>query len=321
MQRSRLLSKTRRGPTARRPWWKSKLTAVLAVVAAAVTASLTGVITDFLNRGIAAVSPRPPVTQPVAALAVDVTDTTRSDDSCGRFMSVNRPERVPVPAEDEDPLTWIRTFGMRPFGESTLRLTVMTTRSDAVVLQSMRVVVDSRGPAATANVFETGECGDAMDIRWFDVDLDRPRPEATALIPTPTPDDPSNPEEVEIAREAAAELQVAAAAHPMTFPLRVSPDDPEELVIIATSTANTVLWHLELEWTYRGQTQTTRLDNHGLLFRTVAASRQSPLYISPVDGNQCWRVHGTLGAPTHESGPCIPPRISEAQEPESHRGH
>jgi hypothetical protein len=52
------------------------------------------------------------------------------------------------------------------------------------------------------------------------------------------------------------------------FPYRVSAEDPEVLLVTATTETYDCKWYLELDWSSQGRTGTVRIDDHGRPFRT-----------------------------------------------------
>lgn len=70
----------------------------------------------------------------------------------------------------------------------------------------------------------------AVSLRTFDVDLDLDEPR-----PVPTGDTPD-------------------------FPYAVSPDEPEQFLIVVRSRRNHVVWRMELDWTFQGLSGTTRIE-------------------------------------------------------------
>lgn len=54
----------------------------------------------------------------------------------------------------------------------------------------------------------------------------------------------------------------------MRFPYRVSAEDPEVLLVDATTQTYDARWYLELDWSSQGRTGTIRIDDHGRPFRT-----------------------------------------------------
>jgi hypothetical protein len=129
-------------------------------------------------------------------------------------------------------------------------LIVETTAGQAVVLNRLRVIIDSRGPS----VFIPPDNSHApLPLRKFLIDLDQD-------VPEPVPEGP--------ARHRASLMDAYHVGTP-DFPYTVSPHDPENFEVMAYTDRSDVQWRLALDWTCRGKTGTVIIDNNGQPFRVA----------------------------------------------------
>jgi hypothetical protein len=130
-----------------------------------------------------------------------------------------------------------------------VRISVQGTSSTAVVLEALRVRVVSRETpvSGTAYAMDQG-CGGSLTPRYFDVDLDVNRPIARSVRGNDS----------------------GTVIPPVRFPYRVSAQDPEVLLVTATTETYDAHWYLELDWSSRGRAGTVRVDDRGRPFRTSA---------------------------------------------------
>jgi hypothetical protein len=168
---------------------------------------------------------------------------------CQHTYLIDRPAReVPPPPAEQDAAVWAEPLGAVHGGETLLRVTVQGRTSSAVVLEALRVRVVERAAPADGNAFRMSSmgCGGGVTPRSFEVDLDADRP-------------------VVHSRRGNEYGQVIP---PVTFPYRVSADDPEVFLVRGHTAGCDCRWYLELEWSSRGRSGTVRIDDHGLPFRT-----------------------------------------------------
>ncbi|MFE9098784.1 helix-turn-helix domain-containing protein [Streptomyces sp. NPDC007264] len=167
---------------------------------------------------------------------------------CGHDYVIGKePAQVPPPPVEQDAEAWAATQGVVHGRQTSVQISVQGKSSTAVVLEALRVRVVSRGTPVTGNAYAMGQgCGSDLPPRNFAVDLDVNRPIAHAR-----PGDDSG-------------RRVPA----VTFPYRVSAEDPEVLLVTATTEAYDCTWYLELDWSSQGRTGTVRIDDHGRPFRT-----------------------------------------------------
>ncbi|WP_333775682.1 helix-turn-helix domain-containing protein [Streptomyces sp. IBSBF 3136] len=167
---------------------------------------------------------------------------------CGHDYVIRKePAQVPPPPVQQDAGRWAATQGAVHGHQTMVQVSVQGKSSTAVVLTALRVRVVSRGTpvAGTAYDMEQG-CGGDLTPRDFSVNLDVDRPIAHAR--------PGN--------DAGKPLPA------VRFPYRVSAEDPEVLLVTATTEAYDCAWYLELDWSSQGRSGTVRVDDHGRPFRT-----------------------------------------------------
>ncbi|MFC9278113.1 helix-turn-helix domain-containing protein [Streptomyces collinus] len=167
---------------------------------------------------------------------------------CGHDYVIRKdPAQVPPPPVQQDAGSWAATQGAVHGHQTMVQISVQGKSSTAVVLTALRVRVVSRGTpvAGTAYDMEQG-CGGGLTPRDFSVDLDVDRP-----IAHPRPGNDSG-----------------KALPAVRFPYRVSAEDPEVLLVTATTDAYDCAWYLELDWSSQGRSGTVRVDDHGRPFRT-----------------------------------------------------
>ncbi|MFD8216253.1 helix-turn-helix domain-containing protein [Streptomyces sp. NPDC059697] len=160
------------------------------------------------------------------------------DGGCGYDYVIDKePTQVPPPPVEQDAGVWAATQGAVPGRQTMVQISVQGKSSTAVVLEALRVRIVSRGTPVTGNAYAMGQgCGGGLTPRDFSVNLDinRPIPHARAV----------------------------------QFPYRVSAEDPEVLLVTATTETYDCKWYLELDWSSQGRTGTVRIDDHGRPFRT-----------------------------------------------------
>ncbi|MER6470559.1 helix-turn-helix domain-containing protein [Streptomyces collinus] len=167
---------------------------------------------------------------------------------CGHDYVIRKePAQVPPPPVQQDAGSWAATQGAVHGHQTMVQVSVQGKSSTAVVLTALRVRVVSRGTpiAGTAYAMDQG-CGGGLTPRDFSVDLDVDRP-----IAHPRPGNDGG-----------------KALPAVRFPYRVSAEDPEVLLVTATTDAYDCAWYLELDWSSQGRSGTLRVDDHGRPFRT-----------------------------------------------------
>lgn len=131
-------------------------------------------------------------------------------------------------------------------------VTVQGTTGRTVVLQSMTVVVARRGPAMPGIYLPEG-CQEVLTPRKYVLDLDSPRPR---VVPQPGS---------------------------ISFPYKISSDDPEQFVITPEVISGDIAWRLYLTWTSGDRRGETAL---GGTFRTTTASAARKFCI---DSSGVWK--------------------------------
>lgn len=179
------------------------------------------------------------------------------DKGCDHDYVIGRPPaEVPPPPPEQDAGVWAATQDAVHGRRTKVRISVQGRSSTAVVLEALRVRVVSRGTPVPGNAYAMGQgCGSDLTPRSFTVNLDADRPVAHPKDGT------------DAGADAGADGQrTIPAAH---FPYRVSAEDPEVLLVDATTQTYDARWYLELEWSSQGRTGTIRIDDDGRPFHTT----------------------------------------------------
>lgn len=173
------------------------------------------------------------------------------DGGCAHDYVIDKdPDQVPPPPVPQDAAAWAATQGAVHGRQTMVQISVQGKSSTAVVLEALRVRVVGRGTPVTGTTYDMAQgCGGGLGPRYFDVNLDINRPIARAV---PGADDRGDP------------------APAVQFPYRVSAQDPEVLLVTATTQTYDCSWYLELDWSSQGRTGTARIDDHGRPFRTTS---------------------------------------------------
>ncbi|MGW5658724.1 helix-turn-helix domain-containing protein [Streptomyces sp. NPDC003758] len=183
---------------------------------------------------------------------------------CGHdYVIAKKPTQVPPPPVQQDAGAWAATQGAVHGGQTMVQISVQGKSSTAVVLQALRVRMVSRGTPVTGNVYAMDQgCGGDLTPRDFSVNLDVNRP----IARTRPGNDSGKP------------------LPAVQFPYRVSAEDPEVLLVTATTKAYDCNWYLELDWSSQGSTGTIRIDDHGRPFRT-SSTQGLPRYWYGANGD------------------------------------
>ncbi|MEU6144036.1 helix-turn-helix transcriptional regulator [Streptomyces sp. NPDC047081] len=204
-------------------------------------------------------SPRPKGSAPAAgksdapvATGVPLAWTADSqiwDGGCMHDYVIDKaPDQVPPPPVPQDAAAWAATQGAVHGRQTMVQISVQGKSSTAVVLEALRVRVASKGTPVKGTTYDMAQgCGGGLGPRYFDVNLDMNRPIARAV---PGADANGN------------------RAPAVQFPYRVSAQNPEVLLVTATTEMYDCGWYLELDWSSQGRTGTVRIDDHGHPFRT-----------------------------------------------------
>ncbi|MFJ4784967.1 helix-turn-helix domain-containing protein [Streptomyces sp. NPDC088794] len=171
--------------------------------------------------------------------------------TCGHDYVIDKPiTEVPPPPAQQDAGVWAATQGAVHGRLTKVQITVQGRSSTAVVLEGLRVrVVGRAAPIAGIDYAMDQGCGGGLTPRYFAVNLDKDRPVARAQAGNDT----------------------GSPIPAVKFPYKVSAQDPEVLLVDATTATCDCSWYLELEWSSEGRTGTVRIDDHGSPFRTTSA--------------------------------------------------
>ncbi|MFF4490594.1 helix-turn-helix domain-containing protein [Streptomyces sp. NPDC001544] len=181
------------------------------------------------------------------------------------------PAQVPPPPVQQDAGVWAAAQGAVHGRQTMVQISVQGRSSTAVVLEALRVRVVSRGTPVRGIAYSMGQgCGGDLAPRSFTVNLDVDRPIAR-------PKDGAD--------SADSEHKIPA----VHFPYRVSAQDPEVLLVDATTQTYDARWYLELDWSSQGRTGTVRIDDHGRPFHTTSIEGMPHYWYGTNDaGGRAW---------------------------------
>ncbi|MFD3457604.1 helix-turn-helix domain-containing protein [Streptomyces sp. NPDC058691] len=237
------------------------------------------------DQGSASPGSRPPSTAP-SATGSDPTSTAKSttglplawntdslvwDKGCDHEYVIDKPPaQVPPPPVEQDAGAWAARQGAVHGGQTKVQISVQGRSSTAVVLEALRVRIVSRGNPAAGNAYDMSQgCGGEVMPRRFTVNLDVDRPIARP-------------------KDGSESQHTIPAAH---LPLRVSAEDPEVLLVDATTQTYDTRWYLELDWSSQGRTGTIRIDDHGRPFHTTSIKGRPHYWYGTNDaGGRAWVV-------------------------------
>ncbi|MDH6213519.1 hypothetical protein M2283_000798 [Streptomyces pseudovenezuelae] len=176
---------------------------------------------------------------------------------CGHDYVIDKPiTEVPPPPVQQDAGAWAATQGAVHGYKTKVQISVQGRSSTAVVLEALRVRVVGRAAPIAGNDYAMDQgCGGGLTPRYFDVNLDKDRPIARAHAGNDT----------------------GTPIPAVKFPYKVSAQDPEVLLVTATTQTCDCNWYLELDWSSQGRTGTVRIDDHGQPFRT-SSTKGRPRY-------------------------------------------
>lgn len=195
-------------------------------------------------------------------------------DDCSSFILPRPLSQLGTAPPAESLASWARLHGAAtalPYGPQLggvqmIMLTVKGTSSKPVTITELTFeAVDRQPPLAGPEV--ENPCGDAVTARYAVIDLDHKPP---AIV------------------KSSANKSLWGSdvrAEPIRFPYVVSEDDPETLLLIA-STHNFVSWRGRIKWGDGETSGTYTIDNEGQPFRTSDASRVTSTHVP--DGNGGW---------------------------------
>ncbi|MER8011263.1 helix-turn-helix domain-containing protein [Streptomyces sp. NPDC094149] len=188
---------------------------------------------------------------------------------CGHDYVIDKPPaQVPPPPVQQDAGTWAATQGAVHGRQTLVQVSVQGRSSTAVVLEALRVRIVGRGQPLTGNSYAMEQgCGGELTPRSFTVNLDADRPVARP-------------------KDGADSEHTIPAVH---FPYRVSAQDPEVLLVDATTRAHDARWYLELDWSSQGRKGTIRIDDHGRPFHTSGITDMPRYWYGTNDsGDRAW---------------------------------
>ncbi|MFF5185339.1 helix-turn-helix domain-containing protein [Streptomyces sp. NPDC000345] len=191
------------------------------------------------------------------------------DKGCDHDYVIGKPPaQVPPPPVEQDAGAWAPTQGAVDGRHTRVQISVQGRSSTAVVLKALHVRIVSRGNPVAGSAYAMGQgCGSDLTPRRFTVNLDADRPVTS----------PKDGADIE---------RTIPAVH---FPYRVSAEDPEVLLVDATTQTYDARWYLELDWSSQGRTGTIRIDDHGRPFHTTGIKGMTHYWYGTNDaGGRAW---------------------------------
>jgi len=197
------------------------------------------------------------------------TDSLVWDKGCDHDYVIDKPPaQVPPPPVEQDAGAWAATQGAVHGRQTRVQISVQGRSSTAVVLEALHVRIVSRGNPAAGSAYAMDQgCGGDLTPRRFTVNLDVDRPIARP-------------------KDGADSGHTIPAVQ---FPYRVSAEDPEVLLVAATTQTYDARWYLELDWSSQGRTGTIRIDDHGRPFHTTSIKGMPHYWYGTNDtGGRAW---------------------------------
>ncbi|MBB1246943.1 XRE family transcriptional regulator, partial [Streptomyces durbertensis] len=248
----------------RRTWLAAAL--AVATLTALVPVYLTFGRSDPATAGGARTTSPPADSRPADNKPAPISLTTRShvwESGCDhRYLLRQAPDSVPPPPVEQDAPRWAARQRAVHAGTTNVEVTVQGTGAESVVLKGLYVRVVDRRPPLKWNAYNMGHgCGGSLSPAVFTVDLDADRPQARPR------------DGLDLSANAGEGKRLPAPR----FPFRVSETEPQVLEVTAGTARHDADWYLELAWSSKGRSGTTRIDDAGRPFRTSGATDR-PLY-------------------------------------------
>ncbi len=186
-------------------------------------------------------------------IAYDDNHADNGDPGCGNMWIFRKPPNaIPIPNPGEMDFTWAHSVGGIDLNETFLKLSLQGTSSDAVNIQSMRVIEVSRTPADADTIVLDHPCGGSTNVRNFTIILNDSPPRVSYN-------------------------------NGMAFAFTVSNSEIEQFDIKAAFDPRAacdciVNWKLAVEWSSMGQRHTTIIDNDGSPFQTATLTSNLPIH-------------------------------------------
>ncbi|MER6788445.1 helix-turn-helix domain-containing protein [Streptomyces sp. NPDC000658] len=213
--------------------------------------------------------PSPTAKPPAGAPPLAWSTSLIWDMGCGQDYVVDKPPaQVPPPPVEQDAGAWAASQGAVHGRETRVRVSVQGRSSTAVVLEALHVRIVSRDTPPSGIAYSMGQgCGGDLTPRNFTVNLDADRPLTRPQKGSDT----------------------AESVPAINFPYRVSAEDPEVLLVDATTQIYDARWYLELDWSSQGRTGTIRIDDHGRPFHTTSIKGMPHYWFGTKDtGPEAW---------------------------------
>jgi hypothetical protein len=170
---------------------------------------------------------------------------------------VSGKERLPPSGEDD----WVQQRGGQRVKLDSVSVTVEGASARSALLTRLEIKSKCDKPISGTTI--EYNIGDSVAPRHFEVDLDQPRP---------------------IARPKDGNDDAGQRISAVSFPFKVSENDPEVFEIYATTNRYSCEWSAELYWVVEGRKGVTPItDKEGKPFR-VSARQPGPTYILAADG-------------------------------------
>lgn len=240
---------------------RSSRLAIAGIVAAALTAALTQVMTGWISNGWRYLFGQPEPA-PIAIVVQPLQDNVCDQ----HWMTPSPPQGLPPPPRSTDASTvredwsrWAEQVKGVPVGTQVL-LRVQGRTDTQVTITGIEFNVLKRAPAfAGTNAYANCGAGPGP-IRWLYVNLDKEPPQVSAKF------DERNPELI-VGNAPAWERK------PIRFPynLQVSKSETETFLISAGTDDCDCTWTGQLDWVSLDRKGSLPIDNNGAPFRTTSS--------------------------------------------------
>lgn len=226
-------------------WWKRRTTALVAAMLLLVATGGGYAVHLAAAGGSPSEIPVPLVMNPGNAKLPSDTQIQAAPECSGVQYHAGTKDQFLEDFQDSQ-RTGAGLSGAEVGGEE-IDITNQTSSSESVLLMGMRVLVLQRKPAPTTGiVVSTGGCGSGIRVRPFSYDLDKTN---SPIIAKAFRGGPSA----------------------VTFPFKVSPNDPEVFRLAVRDTTCDCRIAVEIDWVVAGKAGKTLLNNGGAGFWIVAA--------------------------------------------------
>lgn len=234
-----------------RKWWQRRTTAMVAALVVLVSAGgayvfhLTG--GSHLGRGTPNGTPVPGVMNTGNA-TIPSSLQINAELLCRGVYYWPKTKAWFLKKFHESEYTGKSIGGAAQVGGAVIDITNQTSSRESVLLTGMRVLVLQRKPPPTSGIIvNSGGCGSGITARPFWTDLNKPNSPIIA--------------------------EAVQGYPPVTFPFKISPNDPEVFRLSLKDTTCDCRIAVEIDWVSGGKAGKTILNNGGPGFWIVAAPK------------------------------------------------